>query len=448
MKTTRGSVLISAAMAAGVLAILIAGFLTYLSDEYNWNFRSHRWNQSFHLAEAAVETGIAEYNFWQYQAGTGFQSARGWTSLGGNSYSKTVANLADNGGNIVGTFYVKASNINTNNPTFQGVGTVTSGNFSGPSIARAVQVSLAPSPMFPLGLMSLTTIDMNGNNIYTDSYDSSNPTKSTGGQYDASKRQPNGNIGTDDTVINSVSIGNANIYGTVQTGVGGTVTMGPNGSIGPSFSNPDTTVSQAQSDGWIQSDFDVSIPDVTLPSGLGSATPLGAINSGTSLGGGDYQATSISLGGHDTLNITGNVRIYVSGASSISISGNGSINIATNASLQIYVAGSVSIAGNGIANTPGSATSLELFGLPTSTSWNVNGNGQWDGTVYAPEAALTIAGGGSQGDVSGAFVTKSITLSGHTNFHYDESLKKTGPVVGYVAASWQELRLVSGSWVP
>src|SRR5260221_4866515 len=209
LKTTRGSVLVSASMAAGVLAILIAGFLTYLSDEYNWNFRSHRWNQSFHLAEAAVETGIAEYNYWQYQAGSGFQSARGWTSLVGNSYSKTVANLADNSGNVVGTFYVKASNINTNNPTFQGVGTVTSGNFSGVSISRAVQVTLAPSPKFPLGLTALSTINLNGNNIYTDSYDSHDSTKSTGGNYDVSKRQPNGNIGTDDTIINSISVGNA-----------------------------------------------------------------------------------------------------------------------------------------------------------------------------------------------------------------------------------------------
>src|SRR5882724_2302822 len=145
-QSSTGSVLLSAAMTAGILAILIAGVLTYLSDEYNWNARSHRWNQSFHLAEAAVEAGIAEYNYWQYQAGSGFQSARGWASLGGNSYSKTVTNLTDTSGKVVGTFYVIASNVNTNYPTFQGVGTVTSGNFGGSSISRAVQVALAPSP--------------------------------------------------------------------------------------------------------------------------------------------------------------------------------------------------------------------------------------------------------------------------------------------------------------
>src|SRR5882724_3176601 len=275
LKASGGSVLVSAAMSAGILAILIAGFLTYMSNEYSLNARSHRWNQSFHLAEAAVETGIAEYNYWQYQAGSGFQSARGWTSLGGNSYSKTVTNLTDTSGKVVGTFYVKASNVNSNNPTFQGVGTVTSGNFSGRSISRAVQVALAPSPKFPLGLTALSTINLNGNNIYTDSYDSQDSTKSTGGKYDVNKRQPNGNIGTDDTMINSVNVGNANVYGTVQTGLGGTVTMGPNGSIGPSFSNPATSASQATDAGWIQNDFDVNIPDVTLPPSLNGLTTSG-----------------------------------------------------------------------------------------------------------------------------------------------------------------------------
>jgi hypothetical protein len=398
------------------------------------------------LAEAAAEIGIAEYNFQYYRGSSGFQSSRGWTSLGGNNYSKTVTNLTDASGNVVGTFYVKASNINTNNPTFQGVGTVTSSHYGGQDIARAVQISLAPSPMFPLGLMSLTTINLNGNDIYTDSYDSSDPTKSTGRRYDPTKRQANGNIGTDATLIDSVSIGNANVYGTVSTGVGGTVTMGPNGSVGPSFSSPATTVSQAVADGWIQNDFDVSIPDVTLPSGLDSASPVGSINATTILGSGDYQASSISLSGTKTLTITGNVRIYVTGDTSLS--GNASINISSNASLKIYAAGSVTIAGNGIVNNTGDVTGLELFGLPTSTSFDISGNGQWVGAVYAPEADLTFNGGGSEGDTSGAFVSKSVTLSGHTKFHYDESLKQTGPIVGYLAVSWQELRYVGGSWVP
>ncbi len=457
-RSCQGSVLLSASMTAGVLAILIAGFLSYLSNESNLNYRSHRWNQSFHLAEAAVETGIAEYNFQYYQGNNGFQSS-GWTSLGGNSYSKTVANLTDNSGNVIGTLSVTASNVNTTHPTFQGVGTVASSNYGGPSIARAVQVMLAPSRMFPLGLTALSTIDLKGNNIYSDSYDSSDSAKSTGGRYDVSKRQPNGNIGTDDTLINSVNIGNANVYGTVSTGLGGTVTMGPNGSIGPSFSSPATSVSAATADGWIQNDFDVNIPDVTLPSGFSSASNLGTINNSSSgtittinAGGGAvyYNANSIDLSGSKTLTVTnGTVNLHVTGGTSIS--GNAQIIITSGASLTMYAGGSMSISGNGgMVNNSGASTSAQFYGLPTSTSFSISGNGQWIGTVYAPEAALSVNGGGnsSNDDASGAFVAKSITLTGHTSFHYDETLKKTGPVNGYLAASWQELRYVSGAWVP
>src|SRR5258708_33074082 len=111
LHTARGSVLLSAAMSAGILAIVIAGVLTYLSDEYNANFRVHRWNQALHLSEAGVEIGLAELNYQYSQGGSGFQSARGWTSLGGGNYSKTVTNLTDANGNIVGTLAVIASSI-------------------------------------------------------------------------------------------------------------------------------------------------------------------------------------------------------------------------------------------------------------------------------------------------------------------------------------------------
>jgi len=49
-ESCRGSVLLSAAVSASVLAILIAGVLAYLSNEYNLNNRAHSWNQAFHLA--------------------------------------------------------------------------------------------------------------------------------------------------------------------------------------------------------------------------------------------------------------------------------------------------------------------------------------------------------------------------------------------------------------
>lgn len=50
----RGSLLLTAAVTAGIIAIIVVGLLTYISNEYCFNLRSHRWNQALNLAEAGV----------------------------------------------------------------------------------------------------------------------------------------------------------------------------------------------------------------------------------------------------------------------------------------------------------------------------------------------------------------------------------------------------------
>src|SRR5579862_9035004 len=161
--SARGSVLISAAMIAGIFAILIAGFLVYMSNEYNLNVRAHRWNQAFHLAESGVEVGLAEYNYPYTLGSNGFSSANGWSSSGG-TYTRTVSNLTDTSGNSVGTFSVTASGVGTSNPKFTAIGTVTSGHWGGSSVARAVSVSLASasSSLFPFAIVSKSPLSFGG----------------------------------------------------------------------------------------------------------------------------------------------------------------------------------------------------------------------------------------------------------------------------------------------
>ena len=56
-RSQQGSLLITAAVAAAVIAILITGMLTYISNEYRMNLRSHRWTQALYLAEAGWPSG-------------------------------------------------------------------------------------------------------------------------------------------------------------------------------------------------------------------------------------------------------------------------------------------------------------------------------------------------------------------------------------------------------
>jgi hypothetical protein len=88
----------------------------------------------------------------------------------------------------------------------------------------------------------------------------------------------------------------------------------------------------------------------------------------------------------------------------------------------------------------GFASSLGFYGTTNNTSISLSGNANFTGTIYAPEAHVSMGGGGSgvYGFV-GALVAKSVSMHGHFNFHYDEALALHGPVGGFVAKSWSEL---------
>jgi len=80
------------------------------------------------------------------------------------------------------------------------------------------------------------------------------------------------------------------------------------------------------------------------------------------------------------------------------------------------------------------------LGLSTNTKLNLSGNSQFTGAIYAPNADFNLGGGGSEVyDFIGSSVTKSVTLNGHYNFHYDEQLEKSGPMRVLVVTSWNEI---------
>ena len=81
------------------------------------------------------------------------------------------------------------------------------------------------------------------------------------------------------------------------------------------------------------------------------------------------------------------------------------------------------------------------YGLTNNTKVEMGGNASFIGVVYAPNADLTLSGGGSStaADFTGAGIAKTVLMNGHYNFHYDEALRKYGPSKGYVVTSWNEM---------
>ena len=84
---------------------------------------------------------------------------------------------------------------------------------------------------------------------------------------------------------------------------------------------------------------------------------------------------------------------------------------------------------------------MPIYGLPSNTTINITGNGAFFGTIYAPQADFNLKGGGKSTleDFTGASITKTPTMSGNFNFHYDESLIGITTLGGYDAVCWQEM---------
>ena len=116
---------------------------------------------------------------------------------------------------------------------------------------------------------------MKGNGVYSDSFDSSNPAKSTNGQYDSSKYSGDkGDIASNGGITDSVNIQNGNVYGAVHTGVNCPVAIGPNGAVG-------THAWQAGNSGfepgYVLQDANFTFPDTTFPNTSSYLSPTGGV---------------------------------------------------------------------------------------------------------------------------------------------------------------------------
>jgi hypothetical protein len=291
-------------------------------------------------------------------------------------------------------------------------------------VSRMVKVCATNPPnVFTKAIATSGTITMNGHPS-VDSYDSR-----LGAYNTSSNRSASGSIATDSTASPAVSLGGGTVYGTVTTGPGGTISGGTVGDAAWIASH------SGIEPGWTNDNMNVSFPSNSPPSGAASFSTLPAA---TTVGGitaiylptGSYSASSFSSSGTPVI-ITGNVTFLDTGT--FSISGQGYVQIMPGASFTMYAGGSVNVAGNGVINGTGFAGNFNVLGLAGSTSMQFAGNADFNATVYAPQADITITG---NGEAYGAVIAKSAILNGNATFHYDKALALIG---GLVATSWIEL---------
>lgn len=404
-----GNILLVTLTAMMIIGIALLTYLTLAKNQNQLVARSQTWNTCLPLAEAGLDDAL-NHLVWN----TTNLTASGWTKSNTNSYYRTNA--------LGGGYYVVTISTNITPATIIATGYVPMPG-SPDYVARRIKIEAAMIPPYTFAMRVKNAVNMNGNGCLIDSFDSSDPAKSTGGVYDSAKAGDEADISLI-SQSGSVDIGNGNIWGRAIIAPGGKIKTGPNGAVGSKAWNLSKSGVQP---GWTRSDANLSIPDAKVPF-TGGVPPLpgtvGGVLYASVLDGGAFQMSTM-LG---KVIVTQDSLVYVTGNIAIS-----SLVIQSNASVRIYCGGTADF--NAQSNKPQLASACMFFGLPTCTSVDIAND--WMGTIYAPSADFGASGGA---DFYGSCTAKSITLKGHSAYHFDSALKKpqtSDP--GFVITSWIEL---------
>jgi hypothetical protein len=499
----QGTALIVTLTVVTVAAIMLGSYLTLVQGQTASVARSQTWNAIIPVTEAGVEDGMAMINSsetadsldptgmaWTNGVGTG---SDGWSTMNagittatrdlgtnGHRYTTTIdINQVGPGGgplvtatgvipysSIPWVFCKNGSRLNRNpsQPFFFAAAGAPSFSGATPStVGRKVQINTKLLPLFAIGIACRSNFYMNGNNCRVDSFDSTDPNYSvyftnafTGTNginiYSLARCKAGGDVGVNSAVVGAVNVGNGNIYGHLSTGPGSLVSqvqIGPNGTVGDLTWGGSGIENVGTPTSWWSPDFNVTFPSLKSPKFSGTYLPAAQTNGPLNTyivipQGGAITNYIVSTDPGKTIYVAGKTTLWVKGSLQVNVI----IAPTNNASLDLYVGttngtgDSISLAGSSSStlNQPGYAKNLRIFGLPSLSSIDMHGNAGWTASVYAPDADVLGGGGGnSTQDTQGAIVCRSMTLKGKWNFHFDESLRSSGAVRGWVAKNWKEL---------
>ncbi len=410
-----GSALLVVLMIAALLAAALGTYLS-LASQGNTNVkRSTGWNAALPLAEAGVEEALSHVN-----RNTNGYAVDGWTFangvfskqklMGDSYYSVSISGMP---GGVVRV-------------TSTGYGWWKPANY----IARTVEVSAqTPTPFIPIGIEA-TNITFGGH-FGADSYDSSNPLYSTGGNYDPARATALVTIATPGLGFNIG--GSVHIRGYVATGPGGTVSVGGSAIVGDQ-----TYTGSGIQPGHETNDFTQTFSPVIAQftnTTKGVLTPTSGTVAGTNydyvLMGEKYFTTNLTSAAYGkTLYVASNTTLFVTGPVDLS-----RIVFAPNTAprLNLYVAApSLSFTPTVVGGTP---PQFWIFGLPSCTSMSLGAGTKFTGIIYAPQVNLQ---GHGHSSFCGAIVAASFSCFGTFDFHYDSATRaiQSQP---FKILSWAEL---------
>ncbi len=413
----RGHVLVTTLIITGLVTIVVAALLAVVQQQNYFTARSMTWCAEIPMAEAGIEEALAHLN-----SKPAVLAINGWTVSGSNVvksryFTNGSATLAD------GYFYTAISTASP--PVIVSIGYGRIPQQTNYTQRMVLVTTRTNSPSY--GIIAKLKVGMSGG-AYIDSFDSSNPLYSTGGLYDAAKREDHAVVASQSSLTPAIDSGTGKIYGQAATGPGGTAA----GTIGDGVWNANNANNNQTQPGHFRNDFNMAIPDVKVPFAGGLPLPS-AVGGVTTVPTGDYLMSNVTVPGGKSMLITGNVRLYVN--DKFEINGSGFVKIAPGGSLQVYIGKTGIISGSAIVNDTQNARNCAIYGMPTCTTLTYSGSTAYIGTVYAPQANFTLSG---STDVFGSFVANSFNCSGSMGIHYDEALGNPYKLA-FEIVSWEEL---------
>ncbi len=437
----KGSVLIVTLLIGAIMGILMGSYLVMVQTQHFSVTRARAWNNAIVVAEAGVEDAMAHINCTNTIGGK-WSPQSGWQyTLGSGTYWKTNAYLG---------YYVQFQvppAVTNLYPVITAISYVP-GPIGTPKISRTIRVKTAPieTAIFAAGAMVVSDfVNFKGFNITTDSFQSTNLTLFPGGLWNSTNALDRGDVSSTSIKANMVNVQNAKVHGSVHTAPGQTAIIGSGGSVGDNaWVNGGKTGIEA---GHAVTDATQSFPDATLPdTGAVAWKTLLPVVGGYTTNGVTYKYVVNAVSPWKIDNLDGSVYVVGTGAklyviTSVNLPSDAQITIPANKSLSMYVgAPSFTLGGNGVINGSGVSSAFQYYGLPSNTALTFSANANFVGQIYAPEAAFRLGGGGSNPyHFSGLCSTRSVTMNGHYNFHYDETSIYQLKLFGYLAISWDEL---------
>lgn len=455
-RSPAGSALLVVLMILAVTLLAVGSALFEASHRFRASHQSERWAEAGQAAEAGAEIALttAQKGSWTTDTwsnapgspGPATKSVALDTGVPATNVNISVDQISMSGSQwlrirsvgIADAFGGSVAGIDSRDVILRKLSLrknrSTGATVSAPKATRTIEVLAQPvaQSKYTRALLIDQKMNMTGSSMI-DSFDSSDPTKSTGSLYDVAKRQSHGDVGINDTqglsdLLSSYLYGNLSYSGPAVANTGnvqGTITTPFNKPVAPNLAPTWATFNATPT----------SITSTSTLTGGAQGTPA------------RYKVSNLTITGSNKVTLAPHaagaesyVEIWITGVFKTTASANVQVNPGVHATF--YIGGNIDISGSALNNqNPFAANFILNLITPAAgvtQTVDITGSGTNIAVIDAPAANITMTG---SGDFSGAVIGKTFKTTATRLIHYDEALAKFaggGAATYYRVASWVE----------